>query len=655
MTPQKLILIEDGLRQTLEFQAPLIKVGRSGDNHVQLKSPHSSRHHCQIEVQGGDAWIVDLGSANGTLHNGHRVEKSSLESGDVLAIGNARIEWIGGAEGFLEDHGLKTVSGTELAEEDELVVFARIARAILEEHELDPLLRLIVDSGIRLVGGERGFLALFDTDASKGAAADGLAEIKVRVARSFDRTDIPLPSSRLSMGIARQAVLSRRSVLTVDAGRDERFDGMASVEGLKLRSVLCVPVELGTKVAGVLYVDNRLQEGAFDADDQKRMELLADQAASAIRNARWVAELREKNQRLVESSHKIKRLNEELGRKVRDQGSELAVVRAELGRERGRYDYSQIVGASDAMRRVFNELDRVIGADLPVLIQGESGTGKELIARAVHFNGARAKRAFVAENCAALPDTLLESELFGHARGAFTGADRSKKGLIEQASGGTLFLDEIGDMSPAMQKKLLRVLQEGELRPLGSDQRVQVDVRLVAASNRDLKEMVGAGEFREDLFYRINVLTLKLPALRDRRDDIPLLAEALLNRAARESGKTVPELSHEALAQLAQYGWPGNVRELENEMRRLLLTADGVVRLEHLSDAIRESGERPVAGAEAIPLVGSLPEAVASFERRALKEALARNQGNKSRAAKELGISRFALQRKLDKYGIDVS
>ncbi|MHC4261805.1 MAG: sigma-54 interaction domain-containing protein, partial [Planctomycetota bacterium] len=273
-------------------------------------------------------------------------------------------------------------------------------------------------------------------------------------------------------------------------------------------------------------------------------------------------------------------------------------------------------------------------------------------ARAIHTNGARRDKPFISENCAALPDTLLESELFGHARGAFTGADRAKKGLIEQADGGTLFLDEIGDMSPEMQKKLLRVLQEGELRPLGSDRRVTVDVRLVAASHRDLAAMVRNGEFREDLFYRVNVLSLALPALRERREDIPLLARELMARAAREMRREVPVLPHEVLASLAVHHWPGNVRELDNELRRALLVAEeGAVRIEHLSKDVRETQGRSAGGEELPAVDGDLRAAVANFERRAIQSALDRHDGNKSRAAAELGISRFALQRKLDKYG----
>jgi transcriptional regulator with GAF, ATPase, and Fis domain len=479
--------------------------------------------------------------------------------------------------------------------------------------------------------------------------------MKVRVARSFDHTDIPVPSTRISQGITRRVLESGRPLLSVDAGRDERFAEMASVEELRLRSVICFPIQLDNRTEGVLYLDNRMQRGAFREDDLELADLLAGQAAIAIKNARLVSELRERNQRLLQSSEQIQSLNEQLGRKVRDRDSELAVVRAELERERGRYDYGSIVGASDEMKRVFAELDRIIPTELSVLIHGESGTGKELIARAIHYNGPRRDKPFVVENCAALPDALLESELFGHVRGAFTGADRAKKGLLEQASGGTLFLDEIGDMSSEMQKKLLRVLQEGEVRPLGSNQVVKVDVRLLSASHAKLEELVASGKFREDLFYRINVLALRLPPLRQRRDDIPLLAGALLARAAREANRPAPHLAHDVLAALSAYDWPGNVRELENEMRRVLLLAEDAVRLEHLTPAIlTQASPASSTPTGLLPLVvGDLRSAVETFERTAIDEALRRASGNKSRAAKELGISRFALQRKLEKYGLN--
>ncbi len=662
----KLVVVEEGTRSALDFHQPVIRVGRAIDNDIRLSGVQASRHHCRIEIRGGEAIVVDLGSANGTQVNGERSPKKKLQSGDVIGVGGARIhvEEVSARGGLAEARpdaapataeagGLETLTNDEEHAGGNLGVFSRIARALARETDFSALLRLILDSSILLVHGERGFL-LLDSRSEKKSGPNDPREWKVRLARSFDQADIPIPSSRLSMGIARKVAESGEPLLSVDAGRDGRFTGMASVEDLKLRSVMCLPIAGDEGLQGLLYIDNRLQQGAFSQDDLELTQLLAHHAAIAIRNARLVTELRERNERLMQSAEQIRSLNDQLGRKIRDRDSELSVVRAELGRERGRYDYSNMVGASDEMRRVFQELDRIVETELPVLIQGESGTGKELIARAIHFNGPRKEHPFVVENCAALPDALLESELFGHARGAFTGAERTKKGLLEQAHEGTLFLDEIGDMSPEMQKKLLRVLQDGEVRPLGSTQTLQVDVRLLAASHQNLEALVREGRFREDLFYRVNVLTLELPPLRQRRDDVPLLAEALLTRAARETGRRVPHISHEVLAALASYDWPGNVRELENEMRRVLLLAQEEVRLEHLSAGIRS---RPRGGALPDPIaansIGDLRSAVVRFERQAIQDALDRNAGNKSRAAKELGISRFALQRKLDKYGLD--
>jgi len=671
----KVVVVEEGTRSVLDLSQPIIRFGRAIDNDVRLASKLVSRHHCRLEVESDGVYVVDLGSANGTLVNGERIDdRLAVGPGDEVAMGGARVqveqpelvrvaaegaptEVRSGGEG-VHAVGLATQAGEPGEDRRSLRVFARISRALLRETDEVRLLREIVDSAVALAGGERGFLLLSEAPAPGEAEERGELDpsrLRVRVARSFEGADVAVPSSRLSTGIAKRVLHVGRPVLTVDAARDERFRDLASVEDLRLRSVLCLPIEIDRRVEGVLYVDNRLQHGAFTEDDLDVVELLASQAALAIRNARQIAELRSRNERLVHSRAQIEALNQQLGRKVRDRDSELAVVRAELERERGRYDYTSIVGASDGMRRVFEELDRIIGCELPVLIQGESGTGKELIARAIHYNGERKDRPFVSLNCAALPDTLLESELFGHTRGAFTGADRAKKGLIEQADGGTLFLDEIGDMSAEMQKKLLRVLQEGEVRPLGSDQRVGVDVRLVTASHRDLDELVRDGGFREDLYYRVNVLNLHLPPLRERGDDIPLLAEALLARAARETGRRPPFLPHEVQAAMVAYDWPGNVRELENEMRRLVVLCEEVVTLEQLSPSIRRGADAPApdrAEAHELRVDGDLRAAVARFECDAIAAALQRSGGNKSRAASELGISRFALQRKLDKYGL---
>ena len=653
----RLTVIEDGVRAELPLDKPAMTVGRSVDNDIRLKSSRVSRHHTRIELIEGAPWIVDLGSANGTLVNGERIDRQRVSVGDRICVGGVDLVLESEANSAGSNGGgSATLTGGPSRERETLRAFASITRELNSEVELPRLMRLIVDSAVTLVGAERGFVLLEDEAASakRGDGSLDVNRMSVSVARNFDQSDIVVPRSRLSMGIAGRAASSGRPVLSVNASEDDRFDGMASVEHLRLRSVMCLPIFLDGRATGVLYVDNRLQRGAFGTDDLELMELFSGQASSALKNARLVASLRDQNRSMDASRQQIERLNEQLGRKVRDQGNELAVVRKELDRERSRYDYGQMVGASDAITAVFQTLDRVVESDLPVLIHGESGTGKELIARAIHRNGSRREKPFVTENCAALPDTLLESELFGHARGAFTGAYRSKKGLLEQANGGTLFLDEIGDMSPAMQKKLLRVLQDGEFRVLGSDRTVKADVRLLTASHRNLEEMVREEAFREDLFYRVAVLTVDLPALRDRRDDIPLLAEHLLLRAAREAGREVPSLPHEVVTVLCSHDWPGNVRELENEMRRLLVVADDEVRVAHLSRSVIDGYGRESSPAEAGAVLesGDIRSAVADLERRSIEAALAQAGGNKSRAATALGISRFALQRKLDKYGL---
>ncbi len=670
----KVTVVEEGTRSELRIDRPVVTIGRAVENDIRLNGTLISRLHCRIEEMDGRAWIVDMGSSNGTTLDGVRIQRAAIGPGGQVGVGRAilsveldRPEASRGGDTvailpsdlMLSDVGHETLTGEVLREREHLRVFASVARDLVRETDLAKLLRSIVDSAVALSRGERGFLLLAEVATAQDARSTEPAAMKVRVARSFDREDIPIPASRLSMGIARRVVKSATALLSIDAGRDERFSGMASVEDLRLRSVMCVPIhpaqERGEpRVEGVLYVDNRLQHGAFGTADLELMKLLADQASIAIFNARTLAELRERNEQLAGSARRIELLNQQMGRKVRDRDTELAVVRAELGRERGRYDYTNIVGSSEGMRRVFQQLDRIIPTDMPVLIFGESGTGKELIARAIHFNGPRKDKPFLCENCAALPDTLLESELFGHARGAFTGAHKAKRGLLEQADGGTLFLDEIGDMSIEMQKKLLRVLQEGEFRSLGSDQRMHVDVRIVAASHRDLEAMVKSGEFREDLFYRINVLGVRLPPLRDRREDIPLLADTLLARAAREASRPVPILPREVIGALALHDWPGNVRELENEMRRLVVLSEDEVRLEHLSGPVleRRPGSASGSGHSHAEPNANIRDAVADLERRSIESSLAEAGGNKSKASAILGISRFALQRKLDKYGI---
>lgn len=326
----------------------------------------------------------------------------------------------------------------------------------------------------------------------------------------------------------------------------------------------------------------------------------------------------------------------------------------ELNKELGsRYKYDSMIGKSKPMQSLYALLDKIKGADSTVLIQGENGTGKELIAKAIHYNSVRKDKSFIIQNCSAFNDNLLESELFGHVKGSFTGAIKDKKGLFEMADKGTFFLDEIGDTSPQMQVKLLRVLQEGTFTPVGATESRKVDVRIVAATNRNLKEMVEQGTFREDLYYRLNVISLRVPPLRERKEDIPLLAEFFLQKSSESIGGAKRGLTKRALEKLYDYPWPGNVRELQNEMERVVVLAgeENKILPELLSPKILELAEKSkVQGAR---LSGKLKDALEELERDMIREGLRRTGWNKSKLAKELGISRAGLIMKVEKYGLD--
>jgi len=326
----------------------------------------------------------------------------------------------------------------------------------------------------------------------------------------------------------------------------------------------------------------------------------------------------------------------------------------ELKKELGsRFKYDNMIGKSKSMQGLYSLMDKIKGADSTVLIQGDNGTGKELIAKSIHYNSHRRDKAFVIQNCSAFVDNLLESELFGHVKGSFTGALKDKKGLFEMADKGTFFLDEIGDTSPQMQVKLLRVLQEGTFMPVGATEGRKVDVRIIAATNRNLREMVEQGTFREDLYYRLNVINIRVPSLKERKEDIPLLAEYFLQKSCEVKGGPKKTLTRRALEKLYDYVWPGNVRELQNEMERCVVLAGEETKIgeELLSGKIIESSEKSkVQGAR---LQGKLKDALEALERDMIHEGLRRTGWNKSKLAKELGISRAGLIMKVEKYGLD--
>ncbi|HET9993030.1 MAG TPA: sigma 54-interacting transcriptional regulator, partial [Kofleriaceae bacterium] len=414
----------------------------------------------------------------------------------------------------------------------------------------------------------------------------------------------------------------------------------ASVAALRLRSVLAVPLRQHGAVTGCIYVDHRLRGGAFDDQAASVLGELADIAAIAIENARLT-------ERLRRSTHEVDELNRRLAADLEERDAELVRVKAELpDRDRLRHRYERIVGRSPAMVKMLDLVDRAAVAALPVVIVGESGTGKELVARALHDHGPRKEGAFVAINCSAVPEPLLESELFGHVRGAFTGADRDRRGMFEVADGGTLFLDEIADTSAGMQAKLLRVLQDGMIRRVGEAKTRQVDVRVIAAAQRPLAELSAAGAFREDLRFRLEVISIVVPPLRERDGDIPLLVERLLERLS-TTGKPAPRLTRAALRALAQHRWPGNVRELENALARGVAMGGDVLDLEDLPESIAAAAARPEPAKPALGEDLRLKPAIVATEQAYITAAMTRAKQNQTVAARLLGLSRFGLQKKL--------
>jgi DNA-binding NtrC family response regulator len=484
------------------------------------------------------------------------------------------------------------------------------------------VLTVLVDEAVRLFGAERGFLI------TRAGPPTGF---QIEVARSFDRDAIPNPERKVSTTIVQAALQRGDGSFSEDAQADE-FAAARSVADLRLRSVLCMPLRVGTEVIGALYLDHRFRAGAFAEADLPWLMAFADQGAIVLHLHGLLASNRAQAAELAAR-------NRELQSTVAAQAEALAAPLPALRRDQLQHAFPGLLGESPALLRALHVLDRVVDTDLPVLLTGESGTGKEVAARALHTGSRRHRGAFVGVNVAAVAEGLLESELFGHVRGAFTGADRDRPGLLRHAAGGTLFLDEITEMPVELQARLLRALEEKRVRPVGGDREYALDVRIVAATNRDPARAVADGRLREDLYFRLAVVTVRLPPLRERVDDIVPLAEHFLAAIARERQQAPPAVDAALAAALRARPWPGNVRQLRNEMQRLAaLAAGGPLRVEWLSPA-----EAPSA-----PIVDLPPTLeLAAIERWAIDRALAATGGNKAEAARLLGIGRRTLYDRL--------
>ncbi|MCI0340023.1 MAG: sigma 54-interacting transcriptional regulator [Planctomycetales bacterium] len=502
--------------------------------------------------------------------------------------------------------------------------------------DLPQLLDRILAEAVDLTGAERGFVILVEG-----------GRLEIRAALNMDGEKLPDALKRISQSVAKQVVREGDTVLASNAEGDPRFQSFVSVRQLRLRSILGAPFRSGGRAIGCLYVDHRFREDAFDARAAALAEAFAGQVGVAIENARLFAE-REKALRAAED------LREERDRLLTLRTAELRAVSSAVPRAgNGPASFEGLVGGSPAMREAYRLIEKFAESDATVLILGESGTGKELAARALHRRSSRRGGRLVSENFAALHGPLALAELFGHVKGAFTGAHADREGLFAMADGGTLFLDEVGDLDPEVQVALLRVIEEGQFRPVGGVEVRPVDVRIVCATNKDLGLLVRQGGFREDLFYRLNVLTLRLPPLRKRPEDIPPLVEHFRRRFEAE-GVKCPKPSRETLDLLAAYPWPGNVRELENELRRAALLAKrGVLLPKHFSDRVRSpDAEVPGApGTEELRTRGFW-HLVQEYETQIITEGLRACRGNQAAAARYMKMDRITMIRKMRQYGL---
>jgi Nif-specific regulatory protein len=476
-----------------------------------------------------------------------------------------------------------------------------ISQEVNSIQELETLLERILDIALQQLAAERGFILLRETADQKPVP---------KAAKNIDPLKMS-EVSEISSTTVEKVISNREPVLTFDTLDDEAFDATESMIMHQIRSIACVPLLLKGKLIGVIYIDSREQAARFNQQSLDFLSAFANQAAIAIENARLLESLRSENELLKGEFHRI-------------------------------YSFKEIIGRSKALEPVLQLMGKVLNNNAVVLITGETGTGKELVARAIHHNGPRKDQPFVAVNCAAIPENLLESELFGYTKGAFTGANSDKKGLIEQASGGTLFLDEVGEILLSLQVKLLRFLQEREVRRLGGGQPIKVGVRIVAATNRTLSEDVKEGRFREDLYYRLNVIEIPIPPLRERKKDITLLAHHFLKKFSKNMDKKIFGFTPEALEKLLNYRWPGNVRELENAVERaVVLASQNIISREDIV-------LRPADNESAIEVGKTLEE----ISRTLLLKTFCAFDGNKTHVAESMGVSLRWVHYKIKEWGI---
>ncbi|HEY6045813.1 MAG TPA: sigma 54-interacting transcriptional regulator [Pyrinomonadaceae bacterium] len=590
-----------------------VLIGRQTGASLRIRNAAVSRRHALIEKDGDRFVIADLDSRNGTFVNDMPVKRCELHHGDRVQIGESQFFFLleegdepaQTSEIRFDESNLLGGPAVRLTYSDAIYVMARdlsammkISTTINAIRGLEKLQKSLVELLFEVVPARRGAILL-------SAGSPGPSQ-EFASAFGLDRITGTEGAINVSQTIVRRVLKDGAALLVSEADSSESMK-TASLVAARSCSVMCVPLILHERTLGVVYLDTDEPEAKFDENHLQLVTAIAAISAVAIENARHIETLESENQRLLDDAN----------------------------------IEHNMVGASALLQRVYQLISKVAPTDSTVLIVGESGTGKELAARAIHRNSRRAEKPFVAVNCAALAETLLESELFGHEKGAFTGALVQKKGRLEVADGGTMFLDEIGELSPALQTKLLRVLQEREFERVGGNRTIKVDIRVLAATNQNLEEAIAQNRFRQDLFFRLNVVELSMPPLRDRPEDVPLLANYFVRKYAEKCNRKVLGISPEAQKRLATYDWPGNVRELENAIERAVVlgTTDRILP-DDLPEAVLEFDSASFADSSS-----SFHDKVLQAKKEMIVDAMKQSKGNYTAAAKLLGLHPNYLHR----------
>ena len=591
----------EGAPVLLALHKPLSTIGRALGNDIHLPDASVASHHAQIVFNGRDFQLEEVDREAEILINGKKKRRARLANGDRITLGRALLGFSMFTELPPAPAAEESELGVEAGDIERLRRLHSFSERLMMSRSVDELLETLLDDIIELTGAARGMVLLVDPSEGKDSSP------RVRVSRNVQREAIQDASGVISDSIVRQVIETKRPVIVSDALTDTTFGKSESVISLKLSSVMCAPLVSQGDVIGALYVANDEVKHLFDRRQLDLLTIFAAQSSLILQNAMLLSALRADKEKLS----------------------------ADLSDKR----FGEIIGACASMMEVFRKLTKVAATDISVLITGETGTGKELIARELHRRSNRETGPFVTVNCGAIPENLIESEMFGHVKGAFTGAIASRAGKFQQADGGTLFLDEVGELPLGMQVKLLRALQERVVVRVGDNRPEKCDMRIVAATNRNLDEMIKSGEFREDLYYRLNVVNLWLPPLRERGDDVFIIAKALLSKFADELKSAVRGFSPQALAAIKKYPWPGNIRQLENRIKKALVLCDQTLLGPQDLDL----------GVEAQMVIVPLEKAKEDFQRQYVLEVLERNNGNRTQTARDLGVDPRTIFRYLEK------